>query len=92
MATIHQIADHKPKHRRPPSSLPSLSFPGNDVISEPAIPIESYARALLAAGASASVMDAINEPELASAMRALTREDKRTILSWPRRNPMASPA
>jgi hypothetical protein len=37
-------------------------------------------------------MDAIGEPELASAMRALTREDKRTILSWPRRNPMASPA
>jgi hypothetical protein len=92
MATIHRLADHKPKHRRTPSPLPSLAFPGSDPISEPVIPITAYAAALVSAGASAETMDGIGEPELASAMRELTREDKRTILSWPRRNPMASPA
>lgn len=88
MATIHEMSDHTPKHRRAPSSLPPLNFPGSDPLSDP------YP-AFLSDPDRAARFTQILGGELASRglpplAADLPAEDKRTILSWPRRNPMAA--
>ena len=82
MATVARLADHKPKHRRPPSSLPAPLFPGSDPMSEP-IPDETFAEYFLAAGITPERMHGYGEHSLASAMTRCLRRSRPVLKAVP---------
>ena len=62
-ARVTRLADHQAKHRRVPSSLPPLNFPGNDPISIP----------LLDAGWTPELLEECGFRVLPAAMRLVRR-------------------